>query len=661
MGNATCQGTLCFRKSEFACACTNKTYCHICFSKHMQETSTPTHSAVHLHPQPDLKHQLILHRLTYSKPDGTTDVYDGYFGEKGVCIKMQYFKDFKCLNRKQEEATLQRSIRHTNICRCIKSWVDETYENGYKFVIILEYGLRDLEEEIRGRAVSNDPWDEAELWRHFSSIIDALTVMQENNLTHRDIKPANILVFPENVLKLADFGLSIQEDDLLGAQILDVVGTVLYLSPILKQAYIDIFEGKNLTATVHHNPYKSDVYSLGLTFLYMASLSPPVGLNSNIGGNVGLRRRIKNAIRSLRFSSKIKELLEAMLEVEEEGRMDFLELRSWMENLEFSDSEDPIPTESSAADIHSTSITEISICESKTSDRLTTEDNSVLKMSLSEELYTYMNQETEATLECPPLSPQDQLRFYASQHILPDELASLYERITSDEEIKFYKYSELLLPIEAQHLGVFLGHLPKLNTLELSSCNLGDQGIRMLNLGLSKLPDLETLSLGENKIGPEGAALLAKSFPKLEKLKILRLWDNNFGDEGASALVKNFLLLDHLEELFLGDNSIGYEGMESIASSLPKSLTVLSLSGNPIGDLGMRFLCESLLKLTKLRQLYLENTKIGDVGVQYLESSIPHSLKTLRLDDNPMQSNSVLKLKSRYPKLKITQSLFSYL
>lgn len=635
MGNTACQGALCFKRAEYTCDCSNKVYCHTCFSRHMQQGSSIIHNAIHLHPHSELKKQLILNRLKYYKPDGSTEIFEGKLGDKQVGIKMQYFFDFGCLNRKQEEATLQRCLRHKNICKCLKSYLDETFEGGYKFVIVMEYGLRDLEDEIRNRAINKTSWKEEELFDHFTQLIGALAVMQQNNFSHRDIKPANILVFPDNLLKLADFGLSIQEEDLLATQEFQVVGTVLYLSPALKQAYIDIWDGKNTNAIAHHNPFKSDVFSLGLTFLYMASLSPPVSLNSNIEGTQGLRRRIKSSITSLKTSSRIQYVLEAMLEVEEEGRMDFLELRDWIQQINI-------------LDLDETLINSISQLE-KTS----IESQSVLRLSLSEELYYYINQDSLLTSDSPSLSPKEILMAYASEHILPEDMNSLFERIIKNEFIEFYHYPEILLPVEAQHLGNFLCYMSDLTVLELSGCLIGDQGMKMLSSGLANCKNLKNLSLGKNKIGVIGADYLSNAISSLENLNILRLWSNCFCNEGVTALVKNFLNLSNLQELYLADNQIEFEGVEYLCTSLPSSLLLLSLSDNPIGDLGARFLSEALLKLIKLKNLYLENSKIGETGVQYLEKYIQPSLVSIRLDMNNLPQSSVSKLKSKYPRLKI--------
>ena len=45
------------------------------------------------------------------------------------------------------------------------------------------------------------------------------------------------------------------------------------------QAYLDFIKGKNPKGSVHHNPFKSDVFALGLTFYACAKLDLDNGMN----------------------------------------------------------------------------------------------------------------------------------------------------------------------------------------------------------------------------------------------------------------------------------------------------------------------------------------------------------------------------------------------
>ena len=258
----------------------------------------------------------------------STRILKSQINSNPVCLKTFTSEKFSAVQEALEEAKLllMASSQHPNICQMYDCFVEYLNES-FCFVIVMEhFGNGDLEDEIKRRKRRKVWWTEKELFEIFTSLVDALSVLQKNKICHRDLKPQNLFMEQPGHFKIGDFGVSRKEiEGLPGGKTL--VGTPVYFSPSCAKAYLN-YELYGLEDQVLHNMYKSDVFSLGLTFLRMASLKNVRGLNMR-GQEV-----ISQRVNDLHYSELVKASLHHMLQVEESLRPDFLDLQVIMQELQ---------------------------------------------------------------------------------------------------------------------------------------------------------------------------------------------------------------------------------------------------------------------------------------------------------------------------------------
>jgi len=197
-------------------------------------------------------------------------------------------------------------------------------QNLYNYYIIMELAERDWEQEIQNRFLYQKFYTENELSQIIYQLIKTFSLLQRYNISHGDVKPENILII-KGFFKICDFGEA-KIVDRSGYIIQPVRGSQLYLSPILFYAYNQNIE------KVLHNPYKSDVFSLGMCFLLAGSLSGYALYD--IRELMDMKEISKIILNHLnkRYSLKIINLIIKMLQIDEKLRMDFIELESFIAN-----------------------------------------------------------------------------------------------------------------------------------------------------------------------------------------------------------------------------------------------------------------------------------------------------------------------------------------
>ena len=208
--------------------------------------------------------------------------------------------------------------------------------------ILMEAGKSDWEKEVYKRNLEQKYYTENELIDILASLVSTFSSLQKKGISHRDVKPQNIVFFEKNknrkknMYKITDFGeAKINKNKKVfnvagfdkNTSKQTVRGTELYMSPLLFNALRNTGE-----IDIQYNPYKSDVYSLGLCILLAASLSyiPLYQIRE-----INKMDKIKNIIEGYltdTYSKEFINLLLVMLQINEKFRPDFIELNSWIEN-----------------------------------------------------------------------------------------------------------------------------------------------------------------------------------------------------------------------------------------------------------------------------------------------------------------------------------------
>lgn len=234
------------------------------------------------------------------------------------CLKVLNVNDIEDATYLSKEINNLHSLRNSpHFVKMMEYIYLGTGREIEKICIVTKYYEKgDLGKELEKREKSQLKFDEKELESHIKFLLEGFKHLQENEISHRDIKPENIFIDDNNNLIIGDLGSC--NTQLYEKQ--TIIGSMHYMSPEVRYCFSEFQKG-NVGPRVVYNAIKSDVWSLGLTFLYMISMknvrefSDPTMIDVNINKRINV---ITNPV--------LKGLLERMVKKIPEERMDFIEL-----------------------------------------------------------------------------------------------------------------------------------------------------------------------------------------------------------------------------------------------------------------------------------------------------------------------------------------------
>ena len=166
--------------------------------------------------------------------------------------------------------------------------------------VYMEYVDTTLKNDKLNRDQKNQPYNDYEITNIYKQLVVAFNLLRDLNILHCDIKPSNIMITRDQVIKIIDFNAAKKGINEMTQQI-SAVGTKDFMSPELRKGL-----GNNQMVAMKED--KSDVFSLGMTILYLVTKEPLIDLNLD-----GKENDLKVIINSIK-SEWLKPVLFKMLE-----------------------------------------------------------------------------------------------------------------------------------------------------------------------------------------------------------------------------------------------------------------------------------------------------------------------------------------------------------
>jgi len=271
---------------------------------------------------------------------GEISILQDKFTKELVALREIVSKSTKDFDKDMGALRARYKISHPNIVKVLgytSKSEDYLCASVHKILMIIEYLDNDLEKEISLKKNQNNYYKEEQLWYLAENVVKALALLQKNSISHEDLKPSSIFISKMGVYKVTQHNFAGNNIPAYHQRLSGIADARTYLSPELLENL------QRYELRPKHNPWKSDVFSLGMTLLHAATLNSCDRMydwNSQTLDFEELGERLASL--RPRYSENFQDFLQTMLEVGDDMRPDFIGLeKKLFANSEISNKPNP--------------------------------------------------------------------------------------------------------------------------------------------------------------------------------------------------------------------------------------------------------------------------------------------------------------------------------